>query len=351
MFLYKNRQNLSVKFDWRIIGHEKILNKLERDIENNNIASATLFVGPAEIGKSRVCKTFAKILQCGELFSYDHEISKQIEKNIFSDVVIVDLLWQKDKMENFDIIGKSSNFDQSHRKKNNMRSDTISIDDVRAFSERLYEKPNANYKICYIKNAHRMKKEAANAFLKILEEPPTKTIFLLTATHENLLPSTVVSRTRVLQMNLVPRKIIENYLEENYPNMKTEEKNEILTLTQGRPARLQRFLENPDFLLSEREFFHEISNVFLQKTPSERMIYAENLAKNEIEITEFFDRFLHFLRSILMEKIQEKNLPIASKLTYDEINNIIENANLAKKRIFNNVNKRIVLENLFLSLP
>lgn len=340
-----------MKYDWKIIGHERVFEKIERDIEKGNIATATLFVGPEEIGKYRAAKTFAKILECGEEFSHDHLIARQIEKNIFPDVITVSRLWQKEKMEDFDVIAKSSNFDQSERKKSKMSSDTISIEDVASFTGRLYEKPQARYKICLIKDVHRMTQSAANAFLKILEEPNPRTIFIMTTTHEDLLPETIISRTRVFQMHLVPRETIRAHLEERRPDLSYEEKQELITLTQGRPARLARFLRNPDFLLSERTFFHEIAGLLAGGALGERLNFAENLAKRDREIMEFFDRFLHLLRSLLIEKVNQKNLPLSRKLSYEQLVGLIEKTSLAKKRIFNNVNKRLTLEDLFLSFP
>lgn len=341
-----------MKYDWKVIGHEKILTKLERDLENNNIASATLLVGPEEIGKSRVIKTMAKILSIGKDFSHNHEIAQQIEKNIYPDVITVGALWQKDILEDFEIIAKSSNFDQSERKKKKMISNTISIDDVLSFSSRLYEKSGNRYKICLIKDAHRMNSSAANAFLKILEEPPEKTIFIMTAKHEDLLPKTVISRTRVFQMNLVPQFEIRNYLDKENTAFSDEEKTELITLSQGRPARLNRFLKNPDFLMAERNFYYEIAKLLAESSLPERLKFAEDLAQNEErEINEFFNRFIHFLRSILIEKINNKNMPLAQKLSFEQIIDLILKTALAEKRIIANVNKRLTLENLFISFP
>lgn len=340
---------MHLQYDWRIIGHSKILAKLEQDLLQDNIASATLLVGPAEIGKARIIKTLAKILECNENFSHDLQVAKQIEKNIFSDLIAVGALWQKDKLESFDFIGKSSNFDQSHRKSKNMRTDTISIDDVRAFTERLYEKPNAKYKICLIKNIHRMNMEAANAFLKVLEEPPVYTKFLLTASHEKLLPETVISRTRVIHLGLVNNQVLIDYLTKHHPELTDAKVAEMVSLSQGRPARMQKFLSKPDFLLQERSFFHEIADILLKSSIIHRMQYAEKIAKNNENIKEFFDRLLHFLRSILIEKIEKQKMPINENLKIDQIINLITKTNQARLDVDHNVNKRLVLENLLIS--
>ncbi len=341
-----------MKYDWKVIGHEKILAKIERDLELGNIASATLLVGPEEIGKYRVAKTFAKILNSGGSFSHDSEISQQIEKNIHPDVTTISALWQKDKLEDFEIISKSSNFDQSERKKKKMISDTISIDDVISFSSKLYEKTSSKYKICLIKNVHRMNHNSANAFLKILEEPPEKTIFIMTASHEDLLPKTVTSRTRVFQMNLVSQATIRKYLNTVERIMEDDEKEELITLSQGRPARLNKFLNDSDFLIEEKNFYHQIAELLSKDEIGQRMKFAEEMAQNDPQkIIEFFNRFTHFLRSVLIEKINNKDMYLCKKLSFEELKSLITKTMLAQKRILANVNKRLTLEELFISFP
>lgn len=339
-----------MNYDWRIIGHEKVLERLEKDIENQNIASAYLFVGAEEIGKYRIAKTFCKILQSGGDFSFDNEVSRQIDKNIHPNVITVDALWQKDKMEKLEIIAKKSNFDQSERKRKKMSTDIISIDDVHAFTAPLYDKSGYNYKICLIKNLHRMNNSSANAFLKILEEPPRNTIFIMTCTHEHLLLETIISRARVFQFNLVKRGVLEDYFNQNYPNLGTEDREEIITMTQGRPSRMVRFLNDRDFLLSERNFFHDIAGLLSGGDMIYRMKYAEKLSKED-DLEVFFDRFIHFLRSLLIEKINKKSLPLSKKLSYNQIRTLIENTREAHKKVLQSVNKRLVIENLFLSFP
>jgi DNA polymerase-3 subunit delta' len=194
-----------------------------------------------------------------------------------------------------------------------------------------------------------MNNESANAFLKLLEEPPNRTIFLLTATHEKLLPETVISRTRTIQMNLVPLGTLRSYLRKIDRQLSTEKTEELLTLSQGRPARLTRFLEDPDFLLAERSFFHTISKLLTEKSPPEKLRFAEKISSEE-DLGEFFDRLLHFLRSLLVEKINAETLPLQAKITLEQIVAMIEKTNNAKTSISKNVNKRLTLESLFLSL-
>ena len=237
-----------MKFPWRILGHEAILERLENDLEEQRIAHAYLFCGPQEIGKFRVVKTFAMLLQCAQgNLCRSCTACLQLEKNIHPTTTVVDRLWIKDKQEDLESLAAFSNFDQSHRKKTGKRSDQIGIDDVFVFTDRLWQTTSEPFKICLVRDIERMTEEAMNAFLKILEEPPSKTIFLLTATHRDALLPTLVSRTRVVEMALVPNSTLRAELPAAEA-FSPADIDQILTLSQGRPKRFLRFLENPDFL-------------------------------------------------------------------------------------------------------
>ncbi len=347
-----------MKYDWQIIGHEKILNKLESDLKANNIASAMLFIGPNDIGKAKICKTLAQILQTFQTeqgFSFDHPIAKEIRQNNFADVITVDALWQQDKLTDFEIISKTSNFNQTGRKKSRMKSDTISVDDIRTITERIYGKKNSDFKICFIRNIHRMTTNASNAFLKVLEEPPEKTVFLLTTTHQNLVLPTLISRTRVCQLNLLADKILESFLIKNSLQILTEEeKDSLLKLAQGRPGILKKLLDNHDFMQEEKEFFTQINHLLIKANQIEKMKFVENIVKNEIKnnnsINQFLERLLHFLRSLLMEKIIQKHNYQVDKFLLVDIIKSIKQVNLAREQISKNINKRLILENLFLEI-
>jgi len=58
-----------MNYHWNIIGHQNQINRLEKDIKSNKISHAYLFSGPGKIGKFKIAKTFAKILQCPDSYS------------------------------------------------------------------------------------------------------------------------------------------------------------------------------------------------------------------------------------------------------------------------------------------
>lgn len=341
-----------MKFPWHIIGHSKILEKIEDDIESENIAQSYLFCGPKEIGKFRLIKTFAQILQCEEKnLCRSCAACQRIEKSIHEATFVLDQLWIQDKNQDLEQLAKYSNFDQSHRKKSGKRSDQIGIDDIQVFVEPLWQTTSAPYKIALIRDAQRMTEGAMNTLLKILEEPPAKTHFFLTATHrEGLLP-TIISRTRVVEMGLVPNSILRKELEQE-GDLSPEQQQKILTLSQGRSERFTRFLDDTEFLKSQDRLFTTLAQILKVEDISLLFAKAEFLAKSENsqECADFFNALLHFLRTLLREKVLGKSLSLGTQFSVEEILERIEAVEEAGQQVKRNVNKRLLLEQLLMRL-
>ena len=63
-----------MKYNWSIIGHEKQLERIEKDISSGNLAHAYLLLGPNSVGKSTVARKMAGILQCENDFCTFHAL-------------------------------------------------------------------------------------------------------------------------------------------------------------------------------------------------------------------------------------------------------------------------------------
>ena len=156
-------------YNWNVIGHEKELGLLEHDFRENNIHHAYLFVGPEKVGKFRVAKSVAGILQCPENFCHSCPTCIQIEKKCHPDIIELEDDGQ-----------------------------SIKIDTVRDIIARLNMTSQGRYKILLIQNIGRLTEEAGNCLLKTLEEPPQKTIFLFTVSQLRDIMPTIASRMRLI---------------------------------------------------------------------------------------------------------------------------------------------------------
>ncbi len=233
-----------------IIGHEAPRAQLLSDIDSSNVAHAYLFSGPAHIGKMTIAKWFARELLCTD---QDPEtcmsIREQMSKLIHPDYLVLDELWMEEKQENWDAIALSSNVPQQHRQKKRARTNTISIDDIRALQERLNETGSTQFFCCLIRSIERLQDTAANAFLKILEEPPPRAVFILTTeAHQSLLP-TLISRTRTVLFQPLSQKEVKPLLESAHD----DDQAFISHLAQGAPGRIIRLINDPELLREEKQ--------------------------------------------------------------------------------------------------
>ena len=135
-----------MKYNWSIIGHEKQLSQLENDISSGSLSHAYLLAGPNSVGKHTVAKKMAGILQCENDFCHKCNTCIQVEHGSHVDT----LVFKDDK-------------------------NSLKILEVRGLLEKAMMTAQARYKIFIIQSIERMTTEAANSFLKVLEEPPPRT--------------------------------------------------------------------------------------------------------------------------------------------------------------------------------
>lgn len=252
-----------------IVGHARQIANLETDLESGNVSHAYLFVGPEHVGKSTVARWFAtELLTRGLDNKAKASAEAQIERLIHRDFLSLDKLWIEDQSEDLDEIAESSNIQQSHRWKSPaMRSDVISIDDVRVIQERVYETGEGARRVCFIRGIDRLQDAAANAFLKILEEPPEGRVFILTTSSDSLLLSTIVSRSRVLRFDRVADALVAPLL----ARLPEDDRSFALHLAQGAPGVAIALASDPDTLREERLMHNQAVSFWGPMSTSERL--------------------------------------------------------------------------------
>jgi len=140
-----------------IVGQEHITAALDNALKKGTICHAYLFTGPRGIGKTSIARILA------------HEING--------------LPYTEDR-QHLDIIEIDA---ASNRR----------IDEIRDLRDKVHIAPSsAKYKVYIIDEVHMLTKEAFNALLKTLEEPPEHVIFILATTEVHKLPETIISRTQ-----------------------------------------------------------------------------------------------------------------------------------------------------------
>ncbi|HEX5395102.1 MAG TPA: DNA polymerase III subunit gamma/tau [Candidatus Saccharimonadales bacterium] len=148
------------------VGQEAATKTLEKAIKSGRISHAYLFAGPRGVGKTSIARILA------------HQIN--------------DLPYSGDEFH-LDIIEIDA---ASNRR----------IDEIRDLREKVHIAPtSAKFKVYIIDEVHMLTKEAFNALLKTLEEPPAHCIFILATTEAHKLPETIVSRTQRFDFKPISR--------------------------------------------------------------------------------------------------------------------------------------------------
>ena len=171
----------------QLIGQDEISNSIYNAIKNNVTANAYLFTGIRGIGKTTFARIVAKALNC------EHTIDNMCEN----------------KCSNCLDISNSNHIDV-------LEMDAASktgVDDVRELIEFSRYPPSvAKYKIFIIDEVHMLSKQAFNALLKTLEEPPEYLKFIFATTEVKKIPITVISRCQRYDLSRINSDELFNYL-------------------------------------------------------------------------------------------------------------------------------------------
>ena len=150
-----------------VVGQNHVTNTLKNSISENKIPSAILFCGPRGVGKTSCARIYAK------------EINKSSIEND----------------ENHDYSFNIFEIDAASNNK---------TDDIRDLIEKVRIPPQiGRYKVYIIDEVHMLSKQAENAFLKTLEEPPAHIVFILATTEKNKILPTILSRCQIYDFNRI----------------------------------------------------------------------------------------------------------------------------------------------------
>ena len=339
-----------------VLGQDRVVNVLKNQVKSGQISHAYLFAGERGCGKTTCAKIFAKAINCLNPIDSspcgECENCKSIEEESTMDVVEMDAA--------------------SNRR----------IDDIRNLKETVVYPPNnLKYKVYIIDEAHMITREAFNALLKIMEEPPSHLVFILATTEIEKIPKTILSRVQKFEFNKIGRediiKQIDIILSDRNISMQDEAKDLIVKKAKGA---MRDALSILDQVLSiEKEYFsiEDVENILglvdfesLDKLVDNIISYNQKesldllftLRENDKDDKDILDGLVGYFRDIMVYKtslnekyiensdylalIKEKTKNISS----DRVVSFLEILNDYSNRMKNSENSSFLMEMAILRL-
>ena len=304
------------RFD-EVIGQSHICSTLQNAIKSNRISHAYLFTGSRGIGKTSTARILAKSLNCLNPEGIDpcNKCQNCIE------------ITAGRSMDVLEIDGASNR----------------GIDQIRDLRENVkYPPSNSKNRIFIIDEVHMLTKEAFNALLKTLEEPPSHVIFIFATTEPLKIPATIISRCQRYDFHRIPIREIVRHLSSIAQNENVEVTDDILMLVAKKAEGGMRdaeslldqliafsgqsvSLEEAKKILSliDYEYYIDISNKVLKNDTGSLLQVAGSVIDDGINLTEFFTGFSEHFRNLLVASatgsVDMLDLPDNMKQRYREV--------------------------------
>lgn len=198
-----------------LFGHEKPQKILHHAYENNSLAGAWLFVGPKGVGKTTCAYQIIRFL----LNDSSSDAIEQIAKKIHPNLLVIDA-------------------ENSEKKE-------IHIDDIKNITNFLrLSAAHSKWRIVLIDGAEKLNRHAANAILKILEEPPAFSLFILITHMAGALLPTIRSRCRYIDFKPLSEDDMMKCLAQINKDFSQEEIAKAINFANGSPGLAIDYIEN-----------------------------------------------------------------------------------------------------------
>lgn len=284
----------------QVVGQEHVVKTLQGALITGRVGHAYLFTGPRGTGKTTLARIFAKALNCSEYTKNPEKVPcdkcdacLSVKQNRSLDLIEIDAA--------------------SNR----------GIDEIRNLKESAsVAAPSGGYKVFVIDECHMLTKDAFNALLKILEEPPTHVIFILATTEPHKILTTVLSRVQRFDFKrLNPKQIFDKLKEvakSEKINIEDEGLKAIALASDGalRDAEvsLSKFRSHGSSKISTQNvtdalglipasYHPEFFGYLVSQDRSSALHFIQRIHESGIDLDYFAKEFINYSRKVLMSKI------------------------------------------------
>lgn len=283
-----------------LIGQEAVATTLLQALKESKVSHAYLLCGPRGTGKTTIARLLAKGVNCLQLNNGEPcnqcENCNAIRDNAFPDIIEIDAA--------------------SNR----------SIDDIRDLKEKVHFMPlQGKKKVYIIDEVHMLTKEAFNALLKTLEEPPAHVHFILATTERHKVPATIVSRTQNFTLKpLTEEKVIQLLDRVTQAEGINSEREAIKIIAQASEGGLRDALTlleqcvldknlKVEHVINQLGFvriavIEKFVDIWQKGDAQAKLIYLQELEEQGILVDQFVKQATLYLRDRLHTSIQERDV-------------------------------------------
>jgi DNA polymerase-3 subunit delta' len=234
----------------------------------------------------------------------------------------------------------------------------IKIDQIRALLQTLAMKPyEAKTRVAILSEAQAMNAAASNALLKILEEPPSRSMLVLTATQKSDLLPTIVSRCQHVGFNPIPEEKIAAWLK-NKHGLEQQAADILAAMANGSFSRARMMLKN-NWLQRRKWVIEEMAHLSLQPI-AQLFALAEKLSKEKEALAQSLEIIKVWFRDLIINQYDAAkiiNRDVADKIeTASQKNNLpdllskVDAVQKTQNRLAANSNLRLTMESLLIYL-
>lgn len=318
----------------QVIGQQQAKQRLVHAVKENRVSHAQLFLGPEGSGNLAMAIAYAQFLVCEKPGDVDScgtcSACIKMNKLVHPDVTFSYPVAPRDKISK----PKSVDFAEDWRKaiignpylnfndwvefldienKQGIIAVEESADILRRLSLKSVE---SGYKIVIIWLPEKLHISAANKLLKIIEEPPDQTVFILVAENHEQLMNTIASRTQLVKINRIDDKEVMESLMSKH-EIQRDAAKKIVHLSEGNYREAQLLLNNDHAEVDEARIFLEWMRHCLKANVSGIVEFSESMTRVGREKQKrFLQTSLHIARECLMMNYADHSMV---KLEGDEL--------------------------------
>jgi len=318
-----------------IIGQKEIKERLIKSVINNKVSHAQLFFGAEGVGKLALAIAYGQYINCtnrtdtdscGECSSckkYEKLVHPDLHfvfpvikigsKEVISDDHIAEWREFANKSQYFTYNQWISQLDNENKKGGMFVHESKSI--LKKINLTTYE---SEYKVMIFWLAEKMNPQTANKLLKIIEEPPAKTLFILISEDTEAIITTIKSRTQQVKIPKIDKESLKEYIIENSEINNTDEIETAIKYSGGSLTSLKKFIDDSEENIELFDFFVRFMRTCYKFSIDEiNNLTSEFHSLGREKQKRFFKLSLRLVRENFMMNIGNDNLSILTSIERD----------------------------------